>query len=333
MTAPTKSFTTFADSAVDPDSPLDTALMTGLRDNDIHLEEWLGMDYAAAQNHDHDGANSKAVVGVADGTITQPKIAGGAVGQAQLKTTTASGSLNLNNGVSGNYTLTGGAYSWWTAGSTGQWDFENGDTAAGVLGVGNFGAGNSTFYVDERYVQASPPWNLGNGDIALFIFGLMASDGTLRSVSVAPDPVWGNNGPTNIQPERWQGLRAFRRYPEIEGLAVQDAFKNRAVLQRFLALQSPIDVFWREVTMSVKNADMPLFPHPWIGNDLTDLTPILIAPTSALIDRLALLHADQGAREIRRLIEAGYLDIGNTPLALNAPPGVMPVAASWKLTA
>lgn len=61
MPAPSKSFTVIADTDVDPDSPLTTGLMTALRDNDIHLEEWLGKDYTAAQNHTHDGVDSALV--------------------------------------------------------------------------------------------------------------------------------------------------------------------------------------------------------------------------------------------------------------------------------
>ena len=74
MAAPSKTFATIADAAVDADSPLDATLMTGLRDSLIHLEEWLGMSYTAAQNHDHDGVNSAFVTSVADGAITPAKI-------------------------------------------------------------------------------------------------------------------------------------------------------------------------------------------------------------------------------------------------------------------
>lgn len=63
MVAPSKSFTVIADSAIDPDSPLTSGLFTNLRDNDIHLEEWLGDGFTAAKDHDHDGVNSKLVPG------------------------------------------------------------------------------------------------------------------------------------------------------------------------------------------------------------------------------------------------------------------------------
>lgn len=61
MPAPSKSFTTIADTAVDPDSPLDTALMTALRDNDIHLKEVLYGAFTASAPHTHNGVDSALV--------------------------------------------------------------------------------------------------------------------------------------------------------------------------------------------------------------------------------------------------------------------------------
>ncbi|MBI5562765.1 MAG: hypothetical protein HY894_07955 [Deltaproteobacteria bacterium] len=61
MTAPSKNWTSIADSQVDADSPLDTALITAMRDDLIHIKEWLGKDYTAAQNHSHDGADSAKI--------------------------------------------------------------------------------------------------------------------------------------------------------------------------------------------------------------------------------------------------------------------------------
>jgi len=63
MAAISKSWVTIADTAVDPDSPLDAALLTGLRDDLVHLREWLGASYTggAVQDHNHDGVNSALV--------------------------------------------------------------------------------------------------------------------------------------------------------------------------------------------------------------------------------------------------------------------------------
>lgn len=73
MAAPSKDFTVIADSRVDTDSPVDTTLVTDMRDNDIHLEEAMGRDYVLAVNHDHDDVNSKGVV-VPAGSITISQI-------------------------------------------------------------------------------------------------------------------------------------------------------------------------------------------------------------------------------------------------------------------
>jgi hypothetical protein len=63
MTAISKAWVTIADGAVDPDSPVDTALMTAIRDNQIHQREWLGASYTAGavQDHNHDGSNSALI--------------------------------------------------------------------------------------------------------------------------------------------------------------------------------------------------------------------------------------------------------------------------------
>lgn len=63
MAAPSKSYTSIVDSQVDADSPLDTTLMTSLRDNIVHLREWLGGSYTAEVDHDHDGVNSWPIAG------------------------------------------------------------------------------------------------------------------------------------------------------------------------------------------------------------------------------------------------------------------------------
>ena len=75
MAAPSKNFNAPADGQIDAESPVDVTLMTQLRDSLVHLEEWLGMSYTAAQNHDHDGVNSALSAGVLDGSVTYGKLA------------------------------------------------------------------------------------------------------------------------------------------------------------------------------------------------------------------------------------------------------------------
>ncbi len=63
MTAISKSYVIPTDAATDADSPIDQALMQGLRDCIIFVKEWLGESFTAGavQDHNHDGVNSALV--------------------------------------------------------------------------------------------------------------------------------------------------------------------------------------------------------------------------------------------------------------------------------
>ncbi len=63
MTVPSKNYSTIPDSDIDPESPITTGLMTSIRDNIVHVYEWIGYGYVAAQAHDHDGVNSTQLAG------------------------------------------------------------------------------------------------------------------------------------------------------------------------------------------------------------------------------------------------------------------------------
>lgn len=267
--------------------------------------------------------------------LPQAGLTASAVGQAQLKTTTASttSASMAAEGDETSVTLTGGTYAWWTAGVVGGGKavaFGFGDTSAGVLGFHNVSGFNVTINVDERYVQASPPYNLGNGDIPLFVYALMRADGTIEAVSVAPDPTWAYHGPTDITPQWFVDGKPYRRNASINGVSLREALKDAATMRAFMAGDLEPVYEDLEITHDVKNRDMDLFPHNWVGNNLAGLTVVMLEPLGAVVDRLALIHADQGAREVRDLILKGYLTIGNTMVGANAPRAVTPVRVAWK---
>lgn len=487
MAAITKAFTVIADSATDPDSPVDTALITGLRDNDIHNREWLGASYygGAVQDHNHDGVNSAMVeigpnylrngsaesdgagwtftdysggsnaisssqrqhgaksfsftstvlangggwaesnehvpcgglqflsvegwrwasvanvsckaelvwydaakaqistssvfsdtntattaalvqtgiqvpstaryvrlritggvpgTGTATGTIyfdgwmigrtyvVEALLGPAAVTQSKLKTTMASGSLTTDPNGQGTYTLTGGTYSWWTAGGTinvAQWvGFGYGNTAAGTIGFsGN--TGEFVVYIDERYIQASPPYIHG----PLFVFLALDSLGKIIHSRIAPDPPWAYHGPTDITPQFWRGDKAYRRVKKINGLSMHAALRDPATMRALMTGAAEVTEEAVEITLAYKDSDMAVVPHPFVGNDLTGLRVVLLEPGTTLMDRLAGFCDCNEAREARNLILDGKLIIDNAPLAIpNTPPGVMAVRARWKLT-
>lgn len=261
------------------------------------------------------------------------------VSQNGLKTTTASGSTTLSATSAGTYTLTGGTYAWWTSSSDNPTvssnptvGFGNGNQAAGVIGLYNpNGSSTRTIYFDERYVQSSPPYDIGDGVMHGFAMALVDNGtGTVEAASFARDPVWQAHSPVNLK-------RSTFVSAEVAGVPLADAMRNDPGLRnRIIRGEVPIERRERPVTDAMRQALMGQFAHNWVGNDLTGKTVVMVDPISDFIGRLAEL-ADvggmDGAREVRNLLQNGQIQLDNTPIAnRKAWAGVMPVAATLRNT-
>lgn len=105
MAAITVSLLTIADAAVDPESPVDTVLVTGLRDNIEYAIQWLGHSFrgGAVQDHNHDGVNSaKLQIGansIRNGSFEDG--GGTATGWTLTNFTGGSNSINAANDMDG----------------------------------------------------------------------------------------------------------------------------------------------------------------------------------------------------------------------------------------
>lgn len=330
MPVPSKNFTIIADSAVDPDSPLDTTLITALRDNTIHIEEWLGLSYAAAQDHDHDGVNSKSVV-LANAVVTETKIAAAAVTQAKLKTTTGAGSLSLTAATTGTYGLSGGNFSWWTAGASGSNIlFGNSDVAAGSIGLANTnGTDTFVFYVDERYVQASPPYRYG----PLFVTLMVDASGNIIGSQIAPDPVWAYHGPTDITPQYSRAGKQYRLRRMLNSQTLKQALLDPSTRRAFVeGSLAPTDEEV-EITLAYKDSDMAVMPHPF-GVVPPGATVLLVRPGTPLMDKLYEMLVEDHARAVRDLFLKDFLRVDNARAIdlPGAPPILKCYDVRWKLT-
>lgn len=184
MAAPDFSWNTITAAQTDADSVIDEILMEALRQNQIHLEQWLGDGYTAAKDHDHDDVNSKAVVLLPAGTVDQ----------AALKTTTGEASTAIAFSV---ITLVGGEWAFFPqvknvggAPSEAVRFFVQGDfTQSSYATRWGIGAPNGgTSYAKTRYVQAS-----GKDDWLFLLY-----DGSIDKIIsgwYAPDhPCYGQGG-------------------------------------------------------------------------------------------------------------------------------------------
>ena len=280
-------------------------------------------------------ANSYVVEAMlAASAVTEAKIAASAVSSGKLKTTY--GDVSVTGTTATNVTLPGGSHGFYapTWNSAG---YSVSATIASVLTVNSpvtninlySNSVNSIAYARQYYVQASPPYDLGDGEIPLFVFAVMNPDGTIHSTYIAPEAPWHHNGPTSIRPDVEIGGKKFQRRRAIiaEFGSIKAALLSgltRAQVMDRMATDPMVD---REITQAVKQADMPLIPHPFLGNNLTGKTVVLLDPVSPLMARLLDLHdSGESVTEIVR----DWMGIGNTALVRSGPPGVMIVNAALK---
>ena len=81
---------------------------------------------------------------------------------------------------------------------------------------------NVTAYITAEYVQASPPYSLHGYDIPLFIQAIV-NKRTLEvtGMSVAPDPVWANNGSHDLH-----RIGRYQQFVGSWGMSASEVFKN-----------------------------------------------------------------------------------------------------------
>ena len=79
----TSSWSTISSAQTDADSPLDVTLMEGMRQNELHLYEWLGQGYTPSTAHNHNGVNS-AIVILGANSVNSSAIVAGAVNSAAI---------------------------------------------------------------------------------------------------------------------------------------------------------------------------------------------------------------------------------------------------------
>lgn len=277
---------------------------------------------------------------LANSYVVEAMINASAVSQGKLKTT--SGSVSTTSATFVSQTLPGGTYGFFpqtynSSTGTGS-DIVIVDSTVSINSTPTtricMKTAGGTLQADQRYVQSSPPYNLGNGDIPLFVFGLFQGN-NLISTYIAEDPPWANNGPTNVTPDeifdatqRGSGKVIRKKFRTVRKRAatVEDVLAGRktvAELSQFVEEKI-------EITHDVKNADMPLIPHPWIaGNDLSDKTVVLLDPCSDLMRDLACLHSD--GENLASLLHGGKFSIDNEAIGgMASPPGVLAVGVRWK---
>ena len=191
-------------------------------------------------------------------------------------------------------------------------------------------------YAQQTYVSASPPYDIGDGPVPLFVFSLMNSDGTIDATYVAADPPWAYNGPTDIAPNCVVQDQQMRRVLLPRRHAAGDEASKRAMAiavargtERLSPLDELVEVFI-PVDEAWKNADMDLVPHPFLSVR-PGQTVVLLDAQSPVVEKIVEIGSTGG--ESGSSLIHDWLTIDNNTLRNRAaPPGVAVVGCRWRNT-
>ena len=217
--------------------------------------------------------------------------------------------------------------------------------------------GTNQAFLFNNYLQSSPPYDLGDGEIPLFAFILRDKSGNPVLTSLSQDPPWG--APYIRKPKMTTSLQealddptkidAYLNQLDIhvatkKGIAGMRARVEKGVdpsakadLLKTIASMESLTYEPQPDTQEYKNSLMPTYPHPFVHNDIVNgwglnegpLTPVLLDPVDKNTERLALLHAS--GENVNALIHQGHISLGNTHLSnRKGPPGVMIVSHKFK---
>lgn len=271
-----------------------------------------------------------------DLSITTAKIADSAVTQGKISTGLQQSSGSSGGTIPYGFALSGGTWSLaftWSVNAVYLNCVSN--NVAGYSTTVYVSSGVDVTYLQSRYINASPPYNFGDGDIPIFCYLVVRPNGTVQAVDITEAPPWYYNGPRKINPytcfHNASGV-AHRRVRQIIAehgnirTAVASGLTRAQVLDR-LVTDPFVD---EELTMIVKMRDSIYIPHPF-RNVPTNHTVVLLDPFGATAQRLLALHELQDPEmSAPKMLTEGLFAIGNTPLVRSGPPGVMVVNATLK---
>lgn len=285
------------------------------------------------------GAGSVDAAAIGAGEVGQSEVAASAIGQGELKSTTASQSQSIGAEVVGTITPTGGTYTlgWFAGGSngftTGFRLATNGGLYSAIVGFANLSTGPSTAYLYSRYIQASPPWNLGNGDIPLFIMAIVHNKTKeVKGTYVAEDPPWYAHGPHKINANA-----RLQQKAGLWGKSLKSALDNRDGLQALRSMDKrSIDLLSKQpLSMDDKNIDMNIIPHLFdlSGMDMSEHSIVMLDPVSDLMEDFRLLNSlydYSDGESISSLLEDGDIQIRDELSGVTTPQGIIAVGARWR---
>jgi len=177
----------------------------------------------------------------------------------------------------------------------------------------NDSAATGTTTARVLYVTASPPYDLGDGEVKLFVWLRLNSSNEIKTIVTSKTPPWIYNGPTNVVADRTALVNnEIKKYKTIYDFSEEDGVLQKREI---------------EIDNEMKNRDMPLLPHPFALREPGDRVVLLDPMNTEYLSEIM----DSGG-SIGEIIMDDYIRLNNSPLSRGAPPGVTPSRFIWKNT-
>ena len=335
-------YTAIADSDVDPESPGTTTLFTRLRDNPLAIQEnnasAPNVAYAVAAGNSQTIQNQGALA--TENSVDQALIDANAVGISELKA--SSGVVSGAGTAPVDVTLPGGQYGFYSQIKTNNASYAAlariSDALTSTSYITNISIySNNTSGItsaQQTYIEASPPYDLGDGVVGLFIFAMINNTtGKIESVYQAPEAPWHYNGKTDIRGKLDPDGKKYRVRKNMENMpfALSDIKNDKVKLKEYIDAFTSAETVKELITQEICQLDMIDIPHPFISNDLTGKTVVMLDPVCDLNHQLQeMSRHDQF--DLNQLIHDEYFTIDNSDIGLVSPNGVLVPSFKWKKT-
>lgn len=299
------------------------------------------------------------------------------VSQGNLNTSTGTVSVTGSSSGEVNLVLPGGSYGFYPQVKASGSSTNDRYTAriAGDTGTPNTSyatrialsaplSASTTVTAQQRYVTSSPPFDMGDGDAAGFIFLLLNKNSSVAAAYIADVPPWAYNGPTDIRADwidpksgiKYRRRRSFTRAQEIVSGRAAVSMDVRTVdmviesaiqadLSTTLSAISPqgrsearrnfMRTRGKDLRAQIINDMLEPITQAMKNADMSviphpftptaEQTVILLDPMDPRVASLIALQ-NQGDPGVAALIGSGGLRPNNAGLSRKGPPGVIQVS-------
>jgi hypothetical protein len=322
--------------------PGTVSIFTRLRDNLTAVQEndpsAPNVAYAVAAGNSQTIQNQGALA--TENSVDQALIDANAVGISELKA--SSGVVSGAGTGPADVTLPGGQYGFYPQIKTNNASYAALARIADALTSTSY-ITNIKLYSDntsgvtsaqQTYIEASPPYDLGDGVVGLFIFAMINNTtGKIESVYQAPEAPWHYNGKTDIRGKLDPDGKKYRVRKNMENMpfALSDIKNDKVKLKEYIDAFTSAKTVKELITQEICQLDMIDIPHPFISNNLKGKTVVMLDPVCDLNHQLQEM-SKHDEFDLNQLIHDEYFTIDNSDIGLVSPNGVLVPSFKWKKT-